>query len=114
MYETEEQIQATRLLEAIENGRVSPTEIEILAQGLDPVFIYVIISFVRAVYPATDPAATAVLDRVVAMTRGDVVRRHKQGAEDPISKWFESEHGYASYRGRGGEMLALVGAKLEA
>ena len=113
MFESDEHAWADRLLQGMESGRISPTEAEILAQDLDPVYIYVIVTFLRAVYPATDPAATPVLERVVKLTRGDVVGKYKTGGQDPISKWFESEYEYAAYRGRGSEMLALVADKLE-
>ena len=66
-------------------------------------------------YPASDPAATSVLDRVVALTSTSTafVRKSKKGEQDPISKWFESEYSYRDYRGRGSEFIDLIVDKLE-
>jgi len=106
---------AIRLLDGLENGRMSAADAVIVAVDLDPVLVYTIVSFLRAVYPATDPAATAVLERVVRLTSASpaILRLHREGGQDPVSHWFESEHAYAAFRGRGAEMLALLVDKLD-
>jgi hypothetical protein len=106
---------AQRLLAGIENGTLSTADAVMVAEGLDPVLFYAIVSFLRANYPASDPAATSVLERVVRLTRGSavLVRHHRDGGADPVSRWFESEHGYAAFRKRGNEMIALVADKLD-
>ena len=95
--------QARRLLEGLESGLLSARDAAIVAEDIDPVLVYVIVSFLRAVYPVSDPAAGAVLERVVRLTSSNpvVVRRHRQGSTDPIARWFESEYAYADFRGRG-------------
>ena len=77
--------------------------------------VHAIVSFLRAVYPASDPAATSVLDRVVQLISKNptVVRLHREGAADPITEWLESEHEYAAFRGRGAVMIELLVDKLE-
>jgi hypothetical protein len=106
---------ALRLLSGLENGGRSSADLAVVAEDLDPVLVYVIVSFLRAVYPASNPAATSVLERVVQLTSRSpvVVRKHKEGGEDPIAQWFESEHGYHAFRDRGADMIELVVDKLE-
>jgi hypothetical protein len=51
----------------------------------------------------------------VKLTSGSpaVIRKYREGGQDPVSAWFESEHPYADFRGRGREMIELVVDKLE-
>ena len=111
----EQKDDARRLLAGLENGGLSPHDAMILAEKIDPVLVYVIVSFLRAVYPASDPAATSVLERVVQLTSGSVtlLRKHKAGGQDPVSGWFESEYSYGDYRGRGSDLVDLIVDKLE-
>jgi hypothetical protein len=115
MSTTSEQLEAERLLAGLENGGLSAADAVIIAEDLDPVLVYVIVSFLRAVYPASDPAASSVLERVVKLTSGSpaVIKKYREGGQDPISTWFESEHPYADFRGRGREMIELIVDKLE-
>jgi hypothetical protein len=115
MSQTDERAAAQRLLDGLENGTISATDAPILAADLDPVLVYVIVRFLRAVHPASDPAATAVLERVVRLTSGHaaVIGKYREGEKDPISKWFEGEHAYRDFRGRESEMIDLIVDKLE-
>jgi hypothetical protein len=105
---------AERLLLALERGGVSAADTAALAEDVEPVLVYVIVSFLRQAYPASDPAARSVLDRVVRMTSASriLVRRHDEGGRDPVARWFESEHSYADFRGRGSDLVALIADKL--
>ena len=111
----DEKRDAIRLLTGLENGGLAPADATILGEDLDPVYVYVIVSFLRAVYPAADPAASSVLERVVRLTASSpaVVQKHREGGRDPVTAWVESEHPYAEYRGRGIELLELVADKLD-
>ena len=106
---------AARLLAGLENGGMSAVDAAIIAENIDPVLLYVIISFLRAVYPASDPAATPVLERVVRLTSGRpaVISKHREGEQDPVSHWFEDEYEYRDFRGRGSELIELIVDKLE-
>ena len=111
----DEKTAAQRLLRGLENGGLSPAEAVVLAEDIDPVLFYVIVSFLREIHPASDPAATSVLERVVGLTSGSsvLVRRHKEGEQDPVSRWFEDEHEYRDFRGRGDDLVSVVVDKLE-
>ena len=77
--------------------------------------VYVILRYLRDVYPASNPAANAVLDRVVALTSSwtGIVGKSKEGEQDPVSVWFTGEYSFIDFRGRGSELLDLIVDKLE-
>lgn len=106
---------AIRLLHALENGGMAPMDAAILAEEIDPVLLHAIVSYLRTVYPASDPAASSVLERVVGLTSSSaaIVRRHREGENDPITRWFEDDLGYTEFRGRGSDMIGVLVDKLE-
>ena len=106
---------ARRLLRGLENGGMKTADARILAEDLDPVLVYVIVRYLREVYPASDPAATAVLERVVALTSSwpGMVAKSQEGEQDSVSEWFSSEHTFGEFRSRGTAMLEIVVDKLE-
>ena len=87
----------------------------IWARDIDPVLLHAIVSFVRANYPASDPAAGGVMKRLLEFTSSNpvLVGRKAEGAKDPIAEWFEGDHDYSEFRGRGEAMLDLIVDKLE-
>ena len=106
---------AVRLLMGLENGNMATADAVILVEDLDPVLVYAIVTFFRENYPASDPAASSVLERVVRLTSSSpaMVKKHREGEQDPISRWFESEYAYRDFRGRGQEMIDLIADKLD-
>jgi len=115
MSTSDEKRDALRVLAGLEGGGISTADAAVIAEDLDPVLIYVIVTFLREVYPASDPAASSVLERVVQMTSRSpaLVRKHKEGEQDPVSRWFESEYSYDDFRGRGSELVEMIVDKLE-
>lgn len=107
--------QALRLLNGLEQGGLRAAEGRILAEDLDPVLVHVIVRFLREVYPATEPAARPVLERVVELTNAypGIVAQAKQGETDPVTAWFTSQHTFAEFRNRGDALVDLVVDKLE-
>jgi len=106
---------AMRLLQGLEQGTMNAVEARILAGTLDPVLVHVILRYLREFYPASNPAASAVLDRVVALTSREpaLVAKIKEGEKDPVSVWFSTEYSIADFRGRGSELIDLIVDKLE-
>jgi hypothetical protein len=102
---------ATRLLQGLERGGLAVSEARIIAEDLDPVLVHLIINYVRASYPISAPAASAVLERLVELTNAypGIVSYAKSGESDPITEWIKQEHSGA----RGEEMLSLAVDKLE-
>lgn len=106
---------ALDFLNALENG-VPPASIALAAaERIDPVLVYAIVSYLRAIHPASDPAASAVLERVVRLTSASpaVLRKHREGERDPVARWFESEYNYRDFRGRGEALIDLLLEKIE-
>ena len=107
--------QAARLLRGLENGGRTVADGTFIAESLDPVLVHVIVKFLRENYPASDPAANAVLERVVDLTAAypGIVGKCKEGEQDSVSVWFEQEHGFDQFRGRGTDLIELIAEKLE-
>jgi hypothetical protein len=103
------------LLRGLEDGGLPAAEAAILAEDLDPVIVYFIVRFLREVYPASSPAASAVLERVVQLTSAypGIVRKSREGEQDPVSQWFASEYSFGDFRGRGSELVEMIVDKLE-
>lgn len=106
---------AQRLLAGLESGALAPADAGFLASRIDPVLVWAVVGYLRASYPASDRAASAVLERVVALTHSDpaVVAAVRAGEADPVARWFLDEYGFGAWRGRGAEMIALVAEKLD-
>ena len=94
---------ALRLLGGLEGGGLPAADGRFIAERLDPVLVHFVVRYLRESYPASHPAATAVLERLVKLTAAypGIVAQSKQGEEDPVTSWFESEHSFAEFRGRG-------------
>jgi hypothetical protein len=106
---------AIRLLNGLEDGGLSTYQAQDLGLELDPVLVHVVVRYLREVYPASHPAASAVLERVVAFTSSSpsIVAKVKEGEADPVSAWFASEHSFREFRGRSGDLVDLIVEKLE-
>ena len=106
---------AYALLAALDRGGGSIADAAFRAEELDPVLIYATITFLRRTHPPGAPAADSVLQRVAELLGSNrkLVALHDEGKADPISRWFESDHDYREFRGRGEEMLDLLIDKLE-
>ncbi len=106
---------ALRLLRGLENGGINPADAHDVAAGLDPVLVHFIVHFLRQTYPASEPAATAVLDRVLALTASHpaIVAKCKAGEQDSVTAWFGTEYTFGEFRGRGRELIEMIVEKLE-
>lgn len=106
---------ALSLLRGLDEGGMRADEARSVAQELDPVLVFVIVQFLREVYPASDPAASPVLDRVVQLTSAypELVVKSGEGEDDPVSQWFALEYSFRDFRGRGPELIDLIVDKLE-
>ena len=106
---------AIQLLRGLEGGGMTPFAARAIAEKLDPVLLYIVVRYLREVYPASNRAATAVLDRVVELTEKwpALVARAKEGERDPVSEWFSSAHTFGEFRGRGADLINLIVDKLE-
>jgi hypothetical protein len=106
---------ALRLLDGLENGGMTSAEACVIAESLDPVLVYLVVRYLRETYPASDPAASSVLERVVALTSEHpaVVEKCRDGERDSVSQWFEEVHSFVSFRGHAPDFIELIVDKLE-
>jgi hypothetical protein len=107
--------EAVRLLQGLEDGALPTADVAILAETLDPVLVHFVVKYLRVSYPASNPAATAVLDRVVQLTEAypRIVEKSKEGEEDSVSAWFELEYSFEEFRSRGRELIEMIADKLD-
>jgi len=112
---TTDKREATKLLAGLENGGMTTAEAVVLAESLDPVLVYLIVRYLRETYPASNPAASSVLERVVELTsdHATIIEKCRDGEIDPVSQWFADEHEFGSFRDRGSEFIELIVDKLE-
>ncbi len=92
----EEKRAATRLLAALEDGILSTEDTRPLAEEADPVLLYLVLSWLRARYPATHPASDGVLGRIVALMQQSPVatRNARLGEKDSFVTGFEEAYTY--------------------
>ncbi len=103
---------ALRILEGIEAGTMSTADSLQLVDEADPALVYLIFTWLRTRYGASDPAGEAVLGRLVAVSKlGNVAAKMKAGQADPVVAWFEDEHSYRDLGSR--EFVELIVEKLE-
>lgn len=115
MHDTEESRAAKRILDALERGGTPMSDAAIWIQDIDPVLVHAIVAHVRESYRAGDAAGSGVLKRLAELTAAcpSLQARHAEGAQDPITEWFESAHDWSEFRGRSAEMIDLIVDKLE-
>ncbi len=108
-----EKASARRLLGALEDGTLGVADTFYLVEDADPTLVYFIFTWLRAWYPASHPAADAVLGRLGALCSRypKAARMAKAGQADALVAWFEEAHGYRDFRAT--EFIDLVVEKLE-
>lgn len=104
---------ARRLLGALEDGRLNTSETFHIVSSADPALIHFIFAWLRAWYPASHPAADAVLGRLGALCtqHPKAAQMAKAGARDPLVEWFEDTYTYRDLRAA--EFIELIVEKLE-
>jgi hypothetical protein len=87
----QEQKAALRILEGIEGGTMSDADSAALVEDADPALVYLIITWLRHRYGPDDPAADAVLSRLLAISnRPAVAKLVKEGQSDPVVAWLKT------------------------
>jgi hypothetical protein len=107
----QQQRDALRILEGIEEGTLSATDSASLVEAADPALIYLIFTWLRKRY-ADHPNSDAVIGRVVEISnRAAVAAMMKEGKEDPVVEWFEDAYSYKKVEKA--EFIELIVDKLE-
>jgi len=107
----QEQRAALRILEGIEEGMMSTSELSSLVDEADPALIYLIFTWLRKHY-ADHVNADAVVGRLVELSsRGSVAAMMKEGQQDAVVQWFEESYSYRKLDKA--EFIELIIEKLE-
>lgn len=109
----QEQREALRLLQSIENGSASTLELARLIDNADPALVYLVITWLRSKYGGDHPAAEGVIGRLVELTdrHASVKSAMREGKADSVVTWFEEVHNYKDLGSA--EFVALIVDKLE-
>ena len=108
----QQQKAALRILDGIEQGTMSASDSAQLVDDADPALVYLLFTWLRNRYGASDPAADAVLGRLRAVSQlGTIAKKMKDGQSDPVVEWFEDEHSYRDLGSK--EFVAIIVEKLE-
>lgn len=110
---TPEKRAAQRILSAIEDGKLSTRETYQLVADADPTLIHLIFTWLRARYPAHNPASDGVLGRLAELCTQypEAAAKAKEGESDSLVAWFEDEYDYRELRS--GDFIDLIVEKLE-
>ncbi len=110
-FEVEER-EALSLLQGIENGTLQGNSASYRVSEADPALIYLIFTWLRSRYGADHPAAEGVIGRLVELSANHSIKAQlKEGKEDAIACWFESEHSYKEFDAT--RFISLIVEKLE-
>lgn len=93
-FETEQR-EARRLLDSIELGSMPTTDVARLIELADPVWVYLMFTWLRTRY-AKHAAAGGVIGRIVEICQRYplATRMMKEGQHDSLVEWFESTYEY--------------------
>ncbi len=107
----QEQRAALRILEGIEEGALSATDLFSLVEDADPALIYLIFTWLRKRY-SDHVNADAVIGRLVELSsRGSIAAKMKEGQADAVVQWFEESYSYRKLEAA--EFIELIIEKLE-
>ena len=109
----QEQREALRLLEGLENGTLEISMAAQLIDEADPALVYLIFTWLRNRYGGDHPAAEGVIGRLVELSErpGSFRAKVAEGKTDPVVAWFEETYTYRDFDARA--FIALVVEKLE-
>jgi hypothetical protein len=107
----QEQRAALRILESIEGGMMSATELFSLVDDADPALLYLIFTWLRKHY-SDHVNSDAVIGRLVELSgRGSIAAKMKEGQTDAVVQWFEENYSYRKLESK--EFVELIIEKLE-
>ena len=107
----QEQRAALHILDSIEGGTMSATELFTLVDDADPALLYLIITWLRKHYN-DHVNADVIGGRLVELSsKGSIAAKMKQGQADPVVQWFEENYSYRKLEKT--DFIELIIEKLE-
>lgn len=107
----QEQRAALHLIESIEGGTMSSTELFGLVDDADPALLYLIITWLRKHYVDHVNADTIGARLVELSSRPSIAKKMKEGQQDAVTQWFEESYSYRKLDAKA--FVALIIEKLE-
>ena len=107
----QEQRAALHILESIENGSLSSTELNTLVDDADPALLYLIVTWLRKHYQDHVNADTIGTRLVELSSRRSAAQKMKEGQADPVVQWFEETYSYRKLDAKA--FIELIVEKLE-
>ena len=107
--------EGVRLLCGIEQGTLPSSECFNIVDKIDYVTTSLIVRYLRKKYPATKPASSGVMGRLVDLTGTypQVVQLVKKGEQDPISEWFNDTYSFREFYEDPETFVKLIVEKIE-
>jgi len=107
----QEQRAALHLIESIEGGTLSSTELFGLVEDADPALLYLIVTWLRKHYIDHVNADTIGARLVELSSRPAVAAKMKEGQQDAVVEWFEENYSYRKLDAQ--KFVELIIEKLE-
>jgi hypothetical protein len=103
-----------RLLVGLESGNLNASDAFAICEKLDPILTFFVVKFLRANYPATNPASQAVLGRILELTTyPSVTAACRAGERDPMNEWFDDDLGVHKLARNPRQFVELLVEKVE-
>lgn len=107
----QQQREALRILEGIENGTTSARDLAELVDDADPALLYLIFRWLRKRY-ADHPNSDTVIGKLVELgNRPSIAAKMKEGQADSVVAWFEDAYSYRDLDAKA--FIELIVEKLE-
>jgi hypothetical protein len=111
----QEKRESLRFLKGLENGNLTAADAYNIADKRDPVMVYFVMRYLREKYPASNPAAQGVTQRLLELTRtyDGIVKASKAGEKDSITEWFDDTYEMREFFDKPDELVDMLVEKIE-
>ena len=113
--ETFDATRAERFLDGLLHGRLSTVELYQEALELDPVYVHFVFRLARELAGGSSVDGRGALQRLLELndTYPEVIKKAKEGENDPITEWFMDSYQFREYLREPIELFKMLEEKLE-
>lgn len=110
-----EKRESLRLLNGLESGSLSIADAYNIAEKRDPLIVYYVLRYLREKYPASAPASSGVVGRLLELTKtyDKLVKRAKDGENDSLREWFDDTYDLKSFFSHPEKLVETLIEKIE-
>lgn len=110
-----EKQESLRLLNGLESGSLSIADAYSIADKRDPLIVYYVLRYLREKYPASAPASSGVVGRIVELTKtyDKLVKKAKDGEHDSLREWFDDTYDLRSFFNNPEKLVDTLIEKIE-